>query len=151
MENNLTADNQQDWIKKSIEIKASDDKVWNTLTHPGHVEQWAGAFQEGTIVETDWGENSIITWKQKDGQNGVKGRIEVIYPGKMLKINYFDDINSPDDAETGAFKEHYLLTEHQGCTTFTIETGPLDKEHIDKMKDQWDEALKIIKEVSEAQ
>ena len=138
-------------IKKSIEISASDDKVWNTLTRDEYVRQWANAFEAGTYVESDFTENAVVTWKNKEGRNVVKGRVEVSYPGKMLKINYFDNENAPDDAEAGAYKEHYLLSEHEGRTLFTIESGPLPDQYIEVMDQQWDEAIKLIKKLSEAQ
>ena len=79
----------------------------------------------------------------------VKGRVEVNYAPKILKIGFFDNENAPDNAEFGDYKEHYLLAEHEGKTVLTIESGPLEDKYLDGMKPQWDQALKSIKEISE--
>jgi uncharacterized protein YndB with AHSA1/START domain len=139
------------WIKKSIEINASDDKVWSTLTNKDHVKKWAYAFEAGTQVESDWQEGSIVSWKDKDGKLVMKGRVAVSYAGKMLKLGYFDDENASDETELGQYEEHYLLTEHEGKTNLTIDSGPLPENYLKKLAPQWDEALKIIKETAETQ
>jgi len=138
-------------IKKSIEIKASDDTVWNTLTNPQFINKWAAAFEAGTTVVSDWQEGSVVTWKNGEGKNLVKGRVEVSYAPKMLKVRYFDDENAADDAKFGAYEEHYLLTEHEGMTLFSVESGPMDEKYIKDMDPQWDEAIKLIRQLSEAQ
>jgi uncharacterized protein YndB with AHSA1/START domain len=45
MENEIINNpDQSDWIKKSIVIKASDDKVWHVLTNTEDIKKWAVAF-----------------------------------------------------------------------------------------------------------
>lgn len=139
------------WIKKSIEISASDDKVWKTLTNKELIKKWATAFEEGTVVESDWTEGAIVTWKSAEGKNLIKGKVAVSYPSKLLKLNYFDDENAADDAETGEYQEHYLLSEHEGKTTFTVDSGPLSDHYIKSLDPQWDNALKLIKQLAEEQ
>jgi uncharacterized protein YndB with AHSA1/START domain len=142
---------QEGWIKKSIEINASDDKVWNTLTTRELIKKWAIAFEEGTVVESDWTEGAIVTWKNAEGRNLIKGKVEVSYPSKLLKLRYFDDENAADDAATGEYQEHYLLSEQEGKTTFTVDSGPLSDHYIKSLDPQWDRALKLIKQLAEGQ
>lgn len=137
------------WIKKSIEISASDDDVWDALTNSEHIKKWAGAFEEGTAVVSGWTEGDIVTWKSAEGKNLVKGKIEVSYPSKLLKLRYFDDENADDDAELGQYEEHYLLSEQEGKTLLTVETGSLTEDYIKTLSPQWDEALKRIKGAAE--
>jgi len=141
----------QEWIRKSIEITASDDKVWTILTDPEQVKLWAGAFEPGTQVASDWQEGSVVIWKDKDGVPAMKGKVMLSYAGKILKLAYYNDVNAADDAELDAYEEHYLLAEHEGKTDLTIESGPLTDEYIKKIAPQWDEALKIIKQTAEQQ
>ncbi|RZJ74915.1 MAG: hypothetical protein EOO45_07205 [Flavobacterium sp.] len=141
---------QADWIKKTIEIKASDDNVWTVITNPDHIGNWANSFEAGTNVSSDFTENSSVIWKDGKGQAVMNGKVEVSYPAKMLKVGFFDALDSDVNGALGAYKEHYLLSESEGKTTLTIESGPMEQEYLEKVGPQWDEALRTIKSLSEA-
>ena len=145
----LNHSEEPDWIKKSIEIKASDDKVWEVLTTGDMVTEWAAPFGLGTTVESHWTENAPVTWKDGNGNHIMKGKVEISYPAKMLKVGFYEGINTGEDDELGEYKEHYLLSEREGKTTLRIESGPLTDEYIEKVSPQWDSALTIIKTLSE--
>jgi len=141
---------QSDWIKKSIVINASDDKVWFILTNTEDIKKWAVAFDEGTQLISEWTEGATVEWRDANDQKLMKGKVEVSYPAKMLKVGFYEDMNADDTEDLGEYKEHYLLTEEAGKTTFTIESGPLMDEYIEMLSPQWDEALKTIKSLAEA-
>ncbi|TDQ12083.1 SRPBCC family protein [Pedobacter metabolipauper] len=151
MENEPEKTESSGWIKKSIEIDASDDAVWNTLTNPEYTSQWASAFEAGSSVASDWNEGSLVIWKGGNGGPGVKGKVEVNYAPKMLKIGFYNSADAGPDDELSEYKEHYLLSEHEGKTMLTIESGPLTPEYVEKYSPMWDAALKIMKEISEQQ
>jgi len=151
MENEIINNTEHsDWIKKSIVINASDDKVWFVLTNTEDIRKWAVAFEEGTQVLSEWTEGAEVVWKDGKDQKLMKGKVEVSYPAKMLKVGFYEDMNAEDSEELGEYKEHYLLTEEAGKTTFSLESGPLTDEYIAMLSPQWDEALKIIKSLAEA-
>jgi uncharacterized protein YndB with AHSA1/START domain len=151
MENEIINNpDQSDWIKKSIVIKASDDKVWHVLTNTEDIKKWAVAFEPGTQVISHWTEGAEVVWKDGNDQKLMKGKVEVSYPAKMLKVGFYEDMNATDSEELGEYKEHYLLTEEAGITTFSLESGPLTDEYIAMLGPQWEEALKIIKSLAEA-
>jgi uncharacterized protein YndB with AHSA1/START domain len=141
---------QSDWIKKSIVINASDDKVWFILTNTEDIKKWAVAFDEGTQLISEWTEGATVEWRDTNDQKLMKGKVEVSYPAKMLKVGFYEDMNADDTEDLGEYKEHYLLTEEAGKTTFTIESGPLMDEYIEMLSPQWDEALQTIKSLAEA-
>ena len=141
---------QSDWIKKSIVINASDDKVWFILTNTEDIKKWAVAFDEGTQLISEWTEGATVEWRDANDQKLMKGKVEVSYPAKMLKVGFYEDMNADDTEDLGEYKEHYLLTEEAGKTTFTIESGPLMDEYIEMLSPQWDEALRTIKSLAEA-
>ncbi|MHA4895068.1 SRPBCC family protein [Pedobacter sp. PWIIR3] len=145
----LNNTDQPDWIKKTVEINASDDKIWNVLTSTEMIREWANAFEPGTGVQSEWTEGAVVHWTDGSNTKVMKGRVVVSYPAKMLKIGYFEDLNADDDAELGEYEEHYLLTEEAGKTQLTIETGPLTDSYIEKLTPQWDQALSIIKALAE--
>jgi uncharacterized protein YndB with AHSA1/START domain len=59
MENEIINNTEHsDWIKKSIVINASDDKVWFVLTNTEDIRKWAVAFEEGTQVISEWTEGA---------------------------------------------------------------------------------------------
>jgi uncharacterized protein YndB with AHSA1/START domain len=141
---------QSDWIKKSIVINASDDKVWFILTNTEDIKKWAVAFDEGTQLISEWTEGATVEWRDANDQKLMKGKVEVSYPAKMLMVGFYEDMNADDTEDLGEYKEHYLLTEEAGKTTFTIESGPLMDEYIEMLSPQWDEALQTIKSLAEA-
>ncbi|WP_256006592.1 MULTISPECIES: SRPBCC family protein [Pedobacter] len=143
-------ENKEGNINKSVVINASDDKVWQVLTTTEHVSKWAQAFLEGISVESDWTEGSVVIWKAADGTVGTKGIVEVNYAPRVLKVNYFDDPESPADAPTGDYKEHFTLLEQEGQTTLSVEAGPLSADYLDNHSGSWDKALNLIKEIAES-
>jgi len=150
MENEIINNtDQSDWIKKSIVIHAADDKVWRVLTNIEDIKKWAAAFEAGTQVVSEWTEGSEVLWKDASGARLMKGKVEVSYPAKMLKVGFYEDMNAGSEEELGEYKEHYLLTEEAGKTTFSLESGPLTDEYIQMLSPQWDEALKMIKSLAE--
>lgn len=145
----LNHSEQPDWIKKTIEIKAADDKVWEVLTTTDMIREWANAFEQGTSIESHWTENAPVVWKDGSGAKVMKGKVEISYPGKMLKVGFYENLNAGTADELGEYREHYLLSEREGKTTLKIETGPLTDDYIEKLGPQWDGALAIIKTLSE--
>ena len=150
MENEIINNtDQSDWIKKSILINASDDKAWYVLTNTEDIKKWANAFEQGTQVISEWTEGAEVIWKDGSDARLMKGKVEISYPAKMLKVGFYEDLNADTEEELGEYKEHYLLSEEAGKTTLSIECGPLTDEHIQLLGPQWDEALKTIKSIAE--
>lgn len=141
--------NESEYIKKSVEINAADDRVWEVLTGKEHTTKWANAFYEGTYVESDWTEGSPVVWKMPGGEIAASGKVEVNYIPRLLKLTYPGENKDDNGTELGVYHENYSLLEQDGKTMLTIESGPLKDSDIDQHSPMWDKALSTIKQLAE--
>ena len=136
-------------IRKTIAINASPGLIWDILLNPDN--QWAMAFGSGSLVKTTWEIGSEVIWTDLEGGIGAYGLVKEHRLKEYLQIDYFDDIEPEEGAQTGEYAEKYKLSKNDDGKYFlTIESGPLAKKHIKDHSPMWDEALKIIKELSES-
>lgn len=139
---------EQDTIKKHIEVNADAGKVWDVLTMPDFVAQWASAFGEGTTVETDWKKSSEVIWKDKDGNIGARGIVEMSDPASLLKVTFYDDAETADTATP--YSEIYTMSDNgEGKATLSIEAGPLAVKDAKKHESHWNEAVLKIRQLAE--
>ncbi|RYE23061.1 MAG: hypothetical protein EOP51_11610, partial [Sphingobacteriales bacterium] len=73
-------------VNSSVNIYATPEELWDTLTNPSKIIQYLGAH-----TQTDWAEGSTITW---DGEmQGVKfhnkGKVLESKPNEILKFTYW--------------------------------------------------------------
>ena len=136
-------------IKKSVVISASAENIWDVLLNPEG--QWGKAFGGGASVETDWEPGSEVRWLDLEGNIGSIGKVKEHRKMEYLEVDMFDDIEPKQGSETGEYSEKYSLSKNQdGIYTLSIESGPLAKKYIEGHTAMWDEAIKLIKEISEA-
>lgn len=136
-------------IKQIIEVNAPALKVWDILLKPEFTSQWASTFGEGVYVETDWSSGSEVNWKDKEGNTGAKGIVEINDKPRLLKVRFFDDVNSSKQEPLGEYVETYTLTEEGGKTTIINESGPLAVKYISMHGPLWTKALEKMKELAE--
>lgn len=136
-------------IKKSIEVNASSDKLWDILVNPINTKQWGNEFGEGAYVETDWAKGSEVLWKDKEGNVGAKGIVEINEHASLLKIVFYDDVNSTPPTSTGKYSESYALSEQDGKSIISIEAGLLSVKDCETHSPLWDKAIVKMKELAE--
>ena len=143
-------------IKKSVEINASNDKVWNVLILDEYNREWYSAFSEGTHAETDWKVGSKVVFFDKS-KDGMIGKIIENEPGKSLVIEYdgvimqgLEDYDSEVAKKVKGGQESYILTDVDGATNLAI-SSDMDPEYYEMMSEQWDVALDKIKTLAEQQ
>ena len=142
-------------IKKTLELNASKEKVWNVLTKDEFTTQWFKEFSEGTRAESDWQEGSKITFldAKKDGIIGVIStyrpfdKLEYTYNG--VAYNGQEDYESDAALSVKGFKESYVLKEANGKTVLDLESE-MSEDYFQQMSEAWDRALQVIKKLSEA-
>lgn len=141
-------------IKKSIDIHAPKEKIWNVLMDDHYSRQWYAEFSAGTYAETDWNEGSKVVF-QDDSKSGIIGIIESNKPGEELIIEYtgmlrngIEDFESPDAQLVKGFRECYWLTENGDNIRLDIESD-MGSEYFEMMSEAWDKALLKIKDFSE--
>ena len=142
-------------IKKSIEINAPKEEVWKTLIEKERNKKWFAAFSEGTEAHTDWQVGSKAIFADGSG-SGILGVVTENKPNELLAIEYTgmvrggnEDFESEEAKAVKGSKEIYWLKEANGITQLDIESD-MGAEYFDMMSASWDQALVIIKDLSEA-
>lgn len=141
-------------IKKSIEIDASKEKVWDVLTEDDYTRDWYAIFSPGTYALTDWQLGSKVVFADDSG-SGIIGRIIIHDPYELLSIEYYGVLNNNiedfDSGEAQIFKgahETYQLSSKEHKTLLNVEVDMSDG-LFETMSRSWDEALLKIKSLAE--
>ena len=141
-------------IKKSIEIKAPKEKVWDVLLQDQFNRIWYAEFSEGTYAETDWQVGSKVVFSDHSG-SGLLGKVVINQPAEVLSVEYQGMVNNGtedyESADAQAMKgvhETYRLVEKDGMTQLAIELD-MGAEYFDFMSAAWEKALQKIKELAE--
>ncbi|MCR9132542.1 MAG: SRPBCC domain-containing protein [bacterium] len=141
-------------IELKTTIKASAEKVWDTITNPDKIEQ----YMFGSRVDTDWkpGSKSHFFIEQDNKQiTIVKGEVIRNIPGKLLEHTLFPNDNKLNDTLENYIVITYQLEEHGDETDLTITQRGFKyvedglQRYIDTQKG-WKIALPKLKEVAES-
>lgn len=141
-------------IKKSIEIAASKEKVWDVLLQDKFTRKWYAEFSAGTHAETDWkvGSNAVFT---DDSGSGLISKVIINKPNEIISMEYTGVVTGgKEDYESDVAKaikgghETYMLSGADSATQLLIESD-MGEEYFDVMSAAWDKALQKIKEISE--
>jgi hypothetical protein len=146
-------------FKTSIFIKASKEKVWNTLFDKDTYEEWTKPFNATSRFEGDWSEGSkmIFLGTDESGKNekGMVSRIAKNILYKHLSIEHIGIIeDGVEDTTSEKIKlwtpafENYTLTEKDGGTQITIDQD-LDEQYTQMFGEMWEKALLKLKELAE--
>lgn len=141
-------------IKKTIEIKAAPEKVWDVLFNDNYNRIWYKAFGPEISADTDWepGSKAIFADKEK---NGLIAKVAEKKMNQYMSLHFTGVIENGierytgkdvDDLKTG--KENYTLSGKDGKTVLDI-SADMDESYFDPMSDAWDMALAEIKSLSE--
>lgn len=132
-------------ITKTITVQAPANKVWEVLTSPRFVPEWADAFAPGARAESDWKTGSDITWT---GDNDMKmqGKVVECIPERSLKTAFAPGQMPEQDFEQ---VETYALSPEGSGTKLTITHGPFAAQGFETMQQPWDQALSSIKSLAE--
>jgi uncharacterized protein YndB with AHSA1/START domain len=142
-------------IKKSIDINASKERVWDVLLNNKFTKIWYAEFSEGSRAETDWkvGSKAVFTDKSK---GGLIGKVIAHKPNEVIAMEYqgivvngVEDYTSGDARNVKGGLEKYQLTEKKGITHLSIACD-MGEEFFESMSVAWDKALKKIKQLSES-
>lgn len=131
----------------SIEIHASQERVWEVLLLPN---QWGQAFGEGTVVDVVWQEGASIIWRDGENNIGASGCVEIINPPILLQLRYYDSVTPAEDAPLGNYYEK-LTIESSGdkLSLLEVEVGELNDEDIAFHQKLWLQAFDHIKALAE--
>ncbi len=141
-------------IKKSIDINAPKQQVWNILVEDEYTRDWYSEFSPGSHVETDWKEGGKAVFS--DHTNcGMVAKIIANKPLEELAFEYtgflkdgVEDYESEGAKAMKGGKEIYILKGENGTTHLDI-ASDMGDEWFDSMSVAWDKALKKVKQLAE--
>lgn len=114
------------FVKNSITINASPDKVWDALVNPEQTKK----YMFGCETVSDWKKGSQLEWKgQQDGKDivYVKGAILEINPDKLLTYETIDTLSPIDETSEQYLRVTYELIPHGNSTTLNVAQGDYSK------------------------
>ena len=142
-------------IRKSIEINAPKEKIWEVLVNDKFIRAWYAEFSEGSHAETDWKVGGKALFKDNTG-NGLVGKVIINKPSEIISVEYqgilnagFEDYESELARNVKGGHETYRLSGKGALTDLSIECD-MAEEHLESMSLLWVKALKKIKELSES-
>lgn len=139
-------------IQFSIEVKASKQKVWDTMWQDETFRQWASIIDPGTYMVGELKEGNEIQFISAENGYGVTSLVEKLIPGEFLLLRHHADTQEKGEQErdkqwTGG-KESYTLTEKDGTTNLTVAFDvPLELEEYFNVN--YPKALEKLKELAE--
>lgn len=136
----------------SIEIKATKERVWQTLWEDKSFRDWASLIDEGTYIRGDMKEGQEIEFISSVNGYGVISLVEKLNPNKFILFRHRADTKESGTQErekewTGA-TESYSLSEKDGITTLTLEAD-IPPEQEETFSIRLPKALDRIKTLAE--
>jgi hypothetical protein len=138
----------------SIKIKASKEKVWNTLWNDATYKMWTSVFSEGSYAVSDWNEGSKILFLSAEG-GGMYSIIAKKTPNEFMSFKHLgvvkDGKEEPLDEESKKWSgslENYKLQEIDGFTELSVQMDVTD-EFLNYFDETFPKALEKIKELAE--
>jgi uncharacterized protein YndB with AHSA1/START domain len=141
-------------IKKSVDIHAPKEKVWDILLNDEYTRIWYAEFSEGSHAETDWKVGSKAVFID-NSKSGLVAKVIANQPNEFISVEYQGLISDgkedyASDNATGikGDRETYQLVEKGGETHLSIDLD-ISEAYFEFMSEAWDKALQKIKALSE--
>jgi hypothetical protein len=138
-------------------IRAAKEKVWATMLGKPTYEKWAQAFSPNSTFEGDWSEGSAMRFWDPGLGGGTKALLEKVEPFFLLRMRHVamiaadgsEDVGSPEAKKLIGTLEQYRFSESKGVTLLIVDIEA-HEEYAAMFADGWDKALKLLKELCEA-
>lgn len=135
-------------VKKQIDIKASNEKVWDALTKPKEIKKYLF----GTEAISDWKvESTLIFRGEFDRQEYVdKGIIQQFDVGEIFQYTYLSSFSGLEDKHENYHLITYILEDtNRGVSLNLIHENIRDEKAQKHADENWDFVLKEIKQIVE--
>ena len=138
-----------DTVAHSIDIKASKEKVWDSLWSDAGYRKWTAPFSEGSYAESDWEEGSKIKFLSPGG-NGMYGIIQKKIPFEQMIFEHRGELKNgqEESKEWAGATEQYYLSEKDGTTELMVKMDVND-EFRSYFEETFPKALAVVKEIAE--
>lgn len=136
----------------SMEIKATKERVWDTLWQDETFRQWASIIDPETYMVGDLKEGNEIQFISSASGYGVTSLVEKLVAGEFLLLRHGADTQEEGKRErekqwTGG-EESYSLAEKDGTTTLAV-TCDVPPELEEYFKVSYPKALGRVKILAE--
>lgn len=135
-------------VRKSIEIKALTDKVWDAITNPSKIKEWLF----GTNVITDWkvGSPIMFTGEWEGTKYEDKGEILSYNPQKSYQYSYWSGFSGLPDVPENYSKVGFEIEEAGENTILTITQSDFATETMYEHSDKnWEATMEKIRAICE--
>jgi hypothetical protein len=146
----------------SIVIKASKEKVWDTMLEDRTYREWTKVFgpgSSGSYYKGSWEKGAKILFLGFDpgtGQEaGMVSRIADNKPYEFISIEHIGIVkNGVEDTESVEARkwapafENYTFKEKDGVTEVVVDID-VEDDHVKMFEDMWPKALAKLKELAE--
>jgi uncharacterized protein YndB with AHSA1/START domain len=144
-------------VKKSVNIKAHADKVWEVLTQRKYTDVWSAKFSGDGVkfhLDARWKMNNPVLWKNDEGRVMVEGTVTALEPCQLLRFTVADT----QSANKISFKEDdgitFKLLEQTSGTRLYIMQGDFSAledgtKYRDQSEEIWNETIPLIKQLAE--
>ncbi len=138
----------------STAIRASKERVWQTLWQDQTFRDWANIIDSGTYMAGELIEGHEVQFISAENGYGVTSFVETLRPNSYLLLKHLSDTQDTGERErekqwTGG-QESYTLEEESGITTLTVTfTVPAELEAY--FTENYPKALARVKFLAETQ
>ena len=132
----------------AVEVDASPDVVWSTLTEPAKIADW----MSGSTVETDWQGGSPITWQGEYEGRAYEDKGEVLVydePERLSMTHYSPMMGQPDEPESYHTLVYTLTPSDEGTTVELTQDGCDTEEQAEQFSANWQQMLDGLKAAAE--
>lgn len=137
-------------LEFSIEIKASKEKVWESLWTDQNYRKWTALFLPGSYYEGELKENSDVRFLSPGG-HGLFAMVEKIIPFQSMHFLHFgliiDNISQEKTFKDDSI-EQYDLYEIADGTRLTVKLKT-EEEYTTYFNNSFPRALAVVKEIAE--
>ena len=139
-------------LRFSIEIHATEERVWDTLWQDETFREWASIIDPGTYMAGILKEGNEVQFISSANGYGVTSLVEKLVAGKFLLLRHRADTQEDGKRErekewTGG-EESYRLAEKDGTTTLTV-AFDVPPEMEEYFKINYPKALERVKVLAE--
>lgn len=139
-----------------ITLKASPEKVWNSLWEIENYKKWTGIFCQGSyyVTESFTQGNKIHLLAPNGG--GMYSILDQVIENKLLVFRHIGELKDfkeqPIDTQTQIWTnalESYQLTPFENSTELQITVDTIE-DYVDLMNNTFPKALEVLKTIAES-
>ena len=136
-------------IIKTIEIKATPAKIWETLTSPERIKRYF--FSPKPITNWQVGDSILFEGEYEEGEAKDEGTIIAIEKEKLLQFSYWTRFSGLERKDENYSMVTYKLEEFEEHTLFILsEQGFVDEAAKEQAELNWMMILEEIQNLSRA-